>query len=76
MKRIKHFFFYSWWLNFWVAILAIVLFLDRPMLRVVGPIAFLAFVGFAFYATLVTRPSPEAEEKKETPQNSPPNNEK
>jgi hypothetical protein len=72
MKRIKNILFYSWWINFWVIILLVVMMWERPMLRFIGPMAFIAFIGYAFYAMLVTKPSTEpdptpTEEKKETP---------
>lgn len=66
MKRIKNILFYSWWINFWVILLAIVMIWERPMLRFIGPLAFIAFIGYAVYVMLVTRPNinPNTEETK------------
>jgi hypothetical protein len=71
MKKLKNIFFYSWWLNFWIVLLVLVMMWNRPMIRFIGPMALLAFIGYAFYAMLVTRPTLEPfvnpEDVKRTP---------
>lgn len=66
MQKLKNFLFYSWWINFWVVLLVVVMFWERPMLRFIGPMAFIAFIGYAFYAMLVTKPAPPTESPKQS----------
>lgn len=58
--------FYSWWINFWVVLLVVVVLWDRPMLRFIGPMAFIAFIGYAFYVMLSTRPAPPTNQDSST----------
>lgn len=68
MKKLKNILFYSWWINFWIVILAVVMLWERPMLRFIGPMAFIAFIGYAFYAMLVTKPKLVPEDETEQPE--------
>lgn len=66
MARLKNVPFFVWWTIFWVVLFTVVLFWDRPMLEIVGPVVVVAIAGYAFYATLVTKPKPDSEAKTET----------
>lgn len=59
---------YYWWGGFWVAVLTVVMIWERPMLRFIGPIAFIAFIGYMIYVMLRTAPTISSKVKSEQPQ--------
>lgn len=68
MQKFKNLVFYSWWLNYWLILLiAVSIFNWRVVVRA-APIFILAFVGYAFYVMLKTKPSVVEESESATPE--------
>lgn len=58
MKRIKNILFYSWWLNFWVVAMIVVIILNPKTSYRMIPFVCLGVIIYAVYAMFVTKPDP------------------
>lgn len=67
MQKLKNVLFYSWWINFWSIILLVTAIVNWRVCVRILPLVFVAFVGYAFYTMLVTRPPLPSEPPKESP---------